>query len=203
MANLVSLQVDTRQVRQAFERLGQQAPTAIMRALNRAGQSVMTEAVRAIAADLALVQREVRKGIRQDRATTANLRTDVVATGRRIPLILFRARGPEPSRGKGKGVSYRLPTGKTRLPHAFIATMRSGHRGVFARVSGSQMVSAPARKRGGGQVKREKIVELFGPSIPRVMARTRILTALRAKGEEVLRKNMQQQIEYLATRRST
>jgi hypothetical protein len=46
-----------------------------------------------------------------------------------IPLIDLGATGPEPSRGQG-AVKVKLAGD---FPSAFIATMRSGHRGVFER----------------------------------------------------------------------
>ncbi|MCY1664596.1 hypothetical protein [Rhizobium sp. SL86] len=46
---------------------------------------------------------------------------------------------------------------------AFIAGMKSGHAGVFKRIAGTQMTSAPESSRKPGQyVKRQKIRELHG-----------------------------------------
>jgi hypothetical protein len=86
-------------------------------------------------------------------------------TGNRIPLIDFAARGPEPSRGRGRGVSYRLPGGRSRDPHAFIATMPSGHRGVF--------------KRTGKE--RNPIIQSHGPSLVNVFRNKLDFGAERAK----------------------
>lgn len=55
----------------------------------------------------------------------------------RIPLIKFGARDT-----KRKGVAYRIKKGasKQRMRHAFVATMPSGHKGVYQRVQGSRKI---------------------------------------------------------------
>jgi hypothetical protein len=121
------------------------------------------------------------------------------ASAKRIPLIDWDARGPYPSRGKGRGVSTSLRTsgvtaikargkalgvggstggGRGRYPHAFIAQMRSGHRGVFQR----------------GGTKRMPIFELFGPSIARVA--DKYTAAAAARGMDQLRKNLVSEFRY-------
>ena len=113
----------------------------------------------------------------------------------------FHARGRVPSRGRLGGVTYRLPTGKGRIAEAFIVTLSSGHKGVFARLAGTQMQRGTALAASPRRLwRREQIVELFGPSIPKVFANRRILEALRAKGAVELTKNMAHEIEHLLTR---
>jgi hypothetical protein len=130
---------------------------AMVRAMNRAMASARTVMVRAVAADTGLTATAVRSAMTLREATFDRPEARLATTMKRIPLIDFRARGPEPSRGKGRGVSYRLPHGRGRHPNAFIATMKSGHRGVFVR-------------RGKGRL---PIQELFGPSLGHVFAKYR------------------------------
>jgi hypothetical protein len=64
---------------------------------------------------------------------------------------------------------------------AFIARMLSGHRGVFKRRA----------------VPRLPIVELFGPSLPRVFTRATIAAARTRLAGELLAKNLAHEIQFL------
>jgi len=121
---------------------------------------------------------------------------EVKAKGIRIPLIDFKARGPEPSRGKGRGVSYAIAHGRNRDAHAFIATMPQGHRGVFKRTG--RFGSRPS-KRGGKPVLRESIGELFGPSLVNVFVKFLELGSARAL--EVFNSTLKHEIDRALSRR--
>lgn len=186
------VRVDVRDVVEAFRKLRAEAPRPIMRAVNRTMQQVQTVAVRELSRDTGLPQHEIRRGRGEGaryrgqpamvlhKATVGDLRASLVVVGDRIPLIRFRARGPEPSRGKGRGVTYHLGRlGTRRARHAFIATMRSGHRGVFLRTSTSRL----------------PIVQLYGPSLPRVFALKE--REMRAVAEQRMPMNLTHEIEFL------
>ncbi|HEV8642168.1 MAG TPA: phage tail protein [Methylomirabilota bacterium] len=197
----VRVTVDTRDLERAFDALGAEAPRAVARAMNRTIATVKTAAVRASAAVLTLPQKDVRPAFFESRATSTRLEADLRASGKRIPLIAFGARGPEPSRGRGRGVTYRLPGGRGRgtVPSGFIATMRSGHRGVFKRTSN---LYPPARR--GPKPNRAwlPIRELFGPSIPRVLLEGREGDALRTLAAEALVTNLEHEVAFLVERRA-
>lgn len=152
--------------------------TAMVRAINRSIGSVRTVMVRSIADDVGLKQKDVRDALRMQQASLSRPEAVLAAKLKRIPLIDFKATGPEPSRGKGKGVSYKLSGGKNRIANAFIATMPTGHRGVFVR---------KAKARLG-------IRELFGPSLGHVFAKYREQGI--ARGREVLVSNLQHELDY-------
>jgi hypothetical protein len=172
---------DLTQFHREIRALGDRAPLAAARALNKSIASVQTQAVRDVAGDLGIAQKDVRRGMAIQRATRATLRATLTVTGRRIPLIAFRARGPEPSRGRGR-VTYRIGASpRTTVAGAFIARMLSGHRGVFKRRA----------------VPRLPIVELFGPSLPRVFTRAKIAAARTRLAGELLAKNLAHEIQFL------
>jgi len=177
---MFSMRFNTTQIERAITQLGDRAPRAIARALNRSALSTRTLMVRHMAKDMGLNVRKVREQVEIEEAkpTKDRLRARVIASGKRIPLIDFRARGPEPSRGRGRGVSARLPGGKGRYPNAFISTMKSGHRGVFQR-------------KGKGRL---PIYELFGPSLPHVF--TKYVPDGLARGEEAMQKNLAHELSY-------
>jgi hypothetical protein len=108
----------------------------------------------------------------------------------RIPLIDFGARGPEPSRGRGSGVTYRMGGAQKRLPHAFIARLASGHRGVFERTQGKFM---RIQKR-SWKKKRQAIHEKFGPSLPHVFAK--LVPIGIARGVEALITNLEHEFQF-------
>jgi hypothetical protein len=164
--------------------LASRARLALVRALNRTATQSRTPIVKQIAGDLKVTQRAVRQRINIDRASRVRYAAALYASAKRIPLIEFGARGPEPSRGRGRGVSSRLPA-KRRLRHGFIATMASGHRGVFQRTPGKFMRRRP---------RRQAIREEFGPSI--YFAFEKFATVAQARALEVLDKNVQHEFEF-------
>jgi hypothetical protein len=159
--------------------LGQSAPYVMARALNRAGVSGKTAMTRAIHEDTGIASKDVGREIQLEKATKTKTVVALQIRGRRIPLIAFKARGPEPSRGKGKGVSYTLPGGRGRVPDAFITTLGvGGHRGVY-------------KRRGRPRL---PIDELFGPSLPHVFEKF-IPVFAQAAGES-FRKNLASEISF-------
>lgn len=184
MGNLVRVSANTVEVSQAIARLKSRARPAVARGINRTADSARTAVVRVIAAELGVKVSDVRAAVIVEKATAQNLEATFRASGRRIPLIDFKARGPEPSRGKGQGVTARLPGGAGRYPHAFIATVGSGrHRGVFQRK---------------GLAKRLPIVELRGPSIWQAFDKHRQVAVDRA--QETLASNIAHELDFAGSR---
>lgn len=162
-----------------FDRYPSKAQRVIVRAINRGIVAARTQIVRDVARDSGLQVSAVRKAISQRNATIGAPAARIGAGLKRLPLIDFGARGPEPSRGRGRGVSYKAATGgRGRIESAFIARMRSGHRGVFRRVG----------------IRRLGIVELFGPSLGQVFAKYRA-SAL-ARGLEVFTTTLDHELDY-------
>lgn len=178
MANAFELRLDMRPWERALQQLGRQAPNAIARALNKTGNSVRAQMAREVAKDMGIKVGAAREAITVVKATPTSLAVRVTARGRPIPLINFNAKGPQPSRGKGRGVSYTMQSQRKTLTHAFIASVGSGgHRGVFVR-SGRR---------------RLPIRELHGPSIARVFGK---LTPVgERKASEALMSNLTHEID--------
>ncbi len=162
----------------SFRGRAEKIPSALARAINRTIGSVRTVMVREIAGDIGLASKVVRDALSLREAVPDRPEATLGAKLKRTPLIAFGASGPEPSRGRGRGVSYKLSGSRDRIQSAFIATMPSGHRGVFIR---------KARARLG-------IRELFGPSIGHVFGKYRPAGLARAR--EVLVPNMRHELEW-------
>jgi hypothetical protein len=154
--------LNTEDFRAGFEAMRNRLPRVVQRSLFRAGKSGRTAMVRMMRQDTGLPAKRIRDDIKVETQGFDTVKLTV--SGGRIGLIHFRARGPEPSRGRGRGVTYRNPGSPGRLPHAFIATMPTGHRGVFKR----DVSRRRARGSRGRTQRQDPIVELFGPSLVRV-----------------------------------
>lgn len=169
---MIKLTLNTTQTKAAMRKLKDKAPIAIARALNRARTAARTVQVREMSRDMGISQSAIKKEVRETNATPTKLFCRIEVTGARIPLYQFKARQTK------RGVSYKLPGGAGKIDSAFIATMRSGHMGVF--------------KRKGAR--RLPIQELYGPSLPRVFEKVRPLGL--ARGEEALATNLQHEFKF-------
>lgn len=174
----IEIRVDPHEVLDLLRDVKQGAARAITRTINRSLATVQTAVGREIARDTSLPVREVRKSLALSRATFQRLIGSVQVTGRRIPLLAFRARQTR------RGVSYRLRGSRT-IASAFLATMRSGHRGVFKRVAKARL---PIR-------------ELRGPSLPHVASQRAITGAMLRVGHQAIEKNLLHEVQFLLERR--
>ena len=185
-----ALRLETGSLKAAADALGKKFPQAMRRALAKAGVAARTEMSRLVSKETGLPVRRVRDEIKMGQNDTS---VTMKVRGYRIPLIDFQARGPEPSRGKGSGVSYKLAGSRRRIPTAFIATMPSGHRGVFTRTGTKGRVSKSGRRG------LERIAEKFGPSIAVVFEK--FAPEGSAKASEALVKNVQSQINLMMSKK--
>lgn len=189
------MKLDAADLENALRRLKGAAPVAVARALNRSIATVRTQAVRAVAQDVGLPQKSVREAMPIQQATPGRLVARLEVTGKKIPLYDFKARQT------ARGVTYRLPGGRNFLPSGFIATMKSGHVGVFVRGLGAkhQKGRGSWRQRSGWPAL--PIKERFGPSLPRVFGRQRITDALRTVAKDVMAKNLAHEVQFLLQQR--
>jgi Prophage minor tail protein Z (GPZ) len=165
----------------------EEAHKAIPRALNKVATTARAEAAREIKAQgYGLKVSLVKKALTIIRAHEGELFVYIRATGRPIPLMAFAAR-QVPS-----GVSVQVKYGRKVIPGAFIATMKSGHKGVFMRADGSRHMSRRAR-RGGPQL---PIRELFGPSIPSQFGSEAIRAAIERTARERFPIVLKQELRY-------
>jgi hypothetical protein len=173
----ISVRVDADHALKSLAVLRGDAPLAISRAINRTLANVRTVMTRAVATNLKIKQATVRDRIHLREAAPALLTGQINADNRPIPVLLFNARGPEPSRGRGRGVTAN--TRQRRYPHAFLATMASGHRGVFQRVGKPRL----------------KIRELRDASVAAVFINQHAIGEARA--QEQFPKNLAHEVTFL------
>lgn len=157
--------LEKRKVSKALEESPRKVGKALLRGVKRGTKAAGTHANRVVSKDMGIKVSDVRARIRLEQPSARTLTGSLHANLKRIPLIKFGARGPEPSRGRGRGVTYKSKSGRSRHPGAFIAEMSRG-RGVFERKGAA----------------RTPVKELYGPSIGRVFDEHR--AEIMAKGEQ-------------------
>lgn len=170
-------------------------PKVMSRGINRTAKSARAEIIKQLAKKIGMKQKAIRAAITLHKATRRFWEASIYITGRRIPLINFRARKTK------KGVTTTAPsvfeagkkiasgTGRHLVKSAFIQTMpASGHRGVFRRFD--------LRK------ERLPIIELFGPGIGTMFRKARKLakTIQKSTGKK-LEANIDAQIKFILNKR--
>lgn len=135
---LIEIKFDERKLRQITKQMRGYPgalPRVMSRAINRTANQARTQIARKISSQVQVSVSDVRRGVRIDRATRTKWQADLQITGFRTPLIKFGARQTK------TGISYIIDksTGRKRIDTAFIATMPSGHKGVFKRKGKSRL----------------------------------------------------------------
>jgi len=132
---------------------------AMVRALNKTAEQVRTAASREIRrAGYNIPAATIKRQLKMGYASSGNLRATVTAGGKPIPLINYGARQT------GKGVSVNVLRGRRIIAGAFIATMPSGHKGVYVREANAKHKKVMRGTKAEWHAL--PIRELFGPSVP-------------------------------------
>jgi hypothetical protein len=165
------------------------ATEAITRALNKTAITARAESARSIRdAGYGIKVGSVKGSISIRRATEQELKAVVTATGNPIPLIAYGARQTS------KGVSVNVKNGRKVIAHAFIATMASGHKGVFARTGKAhKKVTRGGKSYWSGL----PIKELFGPSIPTAFANAAVQDAVKTAIEQRFPVVLRQELKFV------
>lgn len=169
-----TVRLDMTKAKAALGYLKTMAKPRLARALNRSRDSAKTFMVRALADDMGLQQKDLRPSVLTKDAVPQRLVATMSASLKRLPLIRFGA-----VQLKRAGVRARIGSNRKTYPGAFIATMPSGHRGVFQRRDKARL----------------PIDEKHGPSIGHVFDKHAPAAAARAT--EQLTKNVQTEVRYL------
>lgn len=185
----VRVRVDISRALRKLDVTKEQARKAISRALDKTAITARAEAAREIkAAGYGLKIAAIKKSIKIVRARGKKLRAIVRASGRPTPLIDYGARQTR------KGVTVAVLRGRKLINGAFIATMPTGHRGVFLRKgTAHKQVKRNGRVTSSGL----PIKELFGPSVPSAFANTVVQAALARAIRERFPEVLKQELRYV------
>ena len=184
---LIEIKIDEkklRQIQQMLRDVPAKMGLVISRSINRTTAGARADIAREIAGRVNMKQAAIKKGIIQKKSNRNYWQGELDITSRRIPLIEFSAGQT------ARGVTYRIDkTGGRQLREsAFIATMASGHTGVF-------------RRKAKGRL---PIVELRGPSVGIVFEGAAGLTRrIEALAYKKLEQNIDSQVRYILEKRKT
>ena len=191
MAIAVQVTVDERSLKEAayiLRAVPRAMPRVLRRAINRTVDMAATDLKRRTGEQIAIKKGEIAKGISKKHASFADLSGSVGAKPYRPSLTEFPG-----TRQSRRGVIYRISRaeGRKMIEHGFIATMASGHRGVFLRARFMHGKFIPMKS----DSKREAIYETKGPSIWQIITGTPgLLKAVTDTAGSKLGKNIDDQI---------
>lgn len=171
---------------------------AIVRALNKTAVSARAAASQEVRhSGYNIKASAIKSSFSIRKATGNNLEVILTATGKPIGLINYGARQTK------RGVSVSVKGSRKILAHAFIATMKNGHAGVFERIGMARMKGMQGTKIGKrGKALRANLPvrELFGPSIPDAVANPIVQAAIMKKLKEKFPQILEAELNFIGLR---
>lgn len=158
----VSIQANCKDLADDLRRLSDDVRQKVIgRALRKTASNAKTETSRAIRDEYKISSRVVGKSITVHTVYGQTPKAEITVKGRPLPMYAFK-----PKQTK-VGVRVRIKGKFIVVPHAFIANMRSGHVGVFAR-GGYKGITADAGSFGRFKFSKSRlpINELYTFSLP-------------------------------------
>jgi hypothetical protein len=150
-------------------------------ALNDTAETAEAAVAEHLAPMMGLPAKVIEQALTIVPASAGHLEADLIAQGKAIKMIVF-----QPRASKQEGVVLHIAGKDEQYRHAFIATVRHDHVGVFERKKGAR---------------RLPIRELYGPSVPGMLARSDVLPAVLQRAQEQLGKNLVREVEQRARRK--
>lgn len=169
----------------------------VSRSLNRTLTGVRTDAVREVQKVITPTAKTIRATFTMIKASTRKLAAAVKSSGMALPLIEYKARASK----KGVTVQVKKKSKRSLISGAFIATMKSGHKGVFLREYTDKR--RPVKKARPGvpyaampRKYRLPIKELYGPGVPDILSNDSVMKPILKKADERLHKELGNQLNY-------
>lgn len=189
----IRAELDTTPLERALKAMGRAGGRRVLkRAIVGGTRAMEREAVARAYTELNLKKRDVRKAIKRSQARSARTSGTVSVRARPVPLIAFGARQTR------RGVSLKIERGgkRFRLRHSFIATMPSGHRGVFERDIRKTPRRGPPPHRSGLPIR-----ELFGKQVIQTMREERVQRRILHIGERTFVSELQRLVDVEMAKR--
>lgn len=160
-------------------------PKAMKNATNRAMQSAKTEASRKVRETYYIKNKDVTSTIRAHRASISNLSARIVSKGNLLALSKFKVTPKTPQPKRKRAIIARVKRGEGGpVRGAFVASMNSGHTGVF--------------KRAG--LARLPVTELYGPAVPQMMDNQDVREHIEEKAVERFNQRLDHEINRILER---
>jgi len=169
-------------------------PKVVSRSLNRTLTGVRTDAVKEIGKVITPRAKTIRSTFTIKKASFRNLTAAVKSTGGPLPLIEYKARATK----KGVTVQVKKKSSRSLWPGAFIATMPSGHKGIFSRKKPPYRTNRSPKlpwKRFPRKFRLE-IHEQFGPRVPDIMENAEVINPILQKAWDRLLRELNHQIDF-------
>lgn len=172
----------------------------LVRSLNKTITGVRTDAVSEIRKEITPKAKIVRDTFKLQKANYVNLSASVKSTGWPLPLINYLARPVK------RGVTFQVRQAASRslLPGAFIATMNSGHKGVFWRKHRDTHHAGIVKRKvryGSLPVRyRLPIRQRYGPAVPSVMESEQVMEPILRKAGDRLSGEIEHQLDFEMSR---
>ena len=179
------------------------APKVIQMAVNRTMTGVRTDIVNEVSSVITPPKKRIRETIKIEKMTRSRERGVVTCKGEPIELVHFKAR----ETNKGVTVQVLKKSSRSLIKHAFKATMKSGHVGVFWRKEwggtrrpwkGKKFPygKLPGKKGGRLTKYRGPIEKLFSLSVPQVLGNPPTMDIVLKSAKARLKKNLDQALNY-------
>ncbi len=184
-----------------------------VRSLNKTLTGVKTDSSTAIRAVITAKKAAVDETFKISKAATGKMTAIIASTGKPLALIDYSAR----QTNKGVSVQVRKDRSRKVVPGAFMATMKSGHKGVFWRKyhegAKVKMNKTEAAINRSGYVWSEKLKryiaiaqlpkayrlpmeERFGPRIPDIMGNDPVMQKILVQAGQRLKDNLDHETDY-------
>lgn len=189
------------------------APRVAMRAINKTMTGTKTDASSAIRAIITAKKSAVDETIKITKATENNPTAYIASTGRPLALMNYSSRQTK----KGVSVQVRKDRPRKVVAGAFMATMKSGHKGVYWRKWHGRVITQLSRadiaiERSGfiwsAKLKRYisiawlpkeyrlPLEELYGPRVPDIMSNDPVMNVILSKADTRLHTNLLHETDY-------
>ena len=197
----IRINIDTKDIKKKIKHLEgikNGGAKAVMRALNRTVNGMKTDAAKEVSSRYTAKQKDVKDKLQTGKASMSNLSVALRSKGRPMASAKFRhTANKNPGKKKGKPVSLVAMKGQRLMKlhgdgkksTAFMASMKSGHRGIFQRIVNL------------GDKDREKIREVYSPGVVQMMDNKETREAIQNNAVNRFNKELDHQIKHLLDKR--
>lgn len=174
MINITSEQID--RVESILNGIQGGPEKVFFNTINRALDTVRTATGRQIREVYTISQKDLRaeSNIQLRKANRSSLAGEISFAGCKIPLYRFNVSPKQPAQGATVKAAVLKANAPTEFEHAFIATMKSGHVGMFERATR----------------RRFPINEFLGPSVADMAGNSVVLKEVEAAAQETIDKRI-------------
>ena len=182
---------DAREVRRVLAGYQRGADQVLLRTLNRVMPSVKTRAAGEIARELGIPRAAANRALNVRRAVARNLRSDMGADTKRIPLIQFKARQTR------AGVTYKIGKNPRKLlKSGFINPVLQSARGRSFGIFNLAVLKRARAGAGDGLVPRDPVFIKYGPSPAAVFVRDTVLKLLSTTARDRWTREIAAQLKF-------